>query len=131
MCEIEISKLSFSDNFLTKVLPFNAYKICSNKVFISLTRLMIPFKNEIILSTTGKSSREILDYFDKNNLDKSRLFFNVGAMGHVSMIGMGIAMFSNKKIICIDGDGSIIMHMGNLSSVGTSNLKKSPFTLLL
>ena len=35
----------------------------------------------------------------------------------------GNSMFTNKKIICIDGDGSIIMHMGNLSSVGTSNLR--------
>ena len=44
-------------------------------------------------------------------------------MGHVSMIGMGVALFSNKKIICIDGDGSVIMHMGNLSSIGTLQLK--------
>ena len=88
-----------------------------------LENLMNIFKKDIILSTTGKSSREILHYFNINKLDKSRLFFNVGAMGHVSMISMGIAMFSNKRIVCIDGDGSIIMHMGNLSSVGTSNLK--------
>lgn len=53
------NKLELIDNFLTKVLPYNAYKICSNKVFISLTRLMIPFKNEII--STFYSNRHLID----------------------------------------------------------------------
>tara|TARA_B100000035_G_scaffold150403_1_gene128191 strand:+ start:393 stop:1523 length:1131 start_codon:yes stop_codon:yes gene_type:complete len=88
-----------------------------------LEKIIKKYDKEPILSTTGKSSREILHYFQENNLDKSRLFLNVGAMGHVSMIGMGVALFSNKKIICIDGDGSVIMHMGNLSSIGTLQLK--------
>ena len=77
-----------SEKFLE--IPMNTIKIKTS------------YDKEPILSTTGKSSREILHYFQENNLDKSRLFLNVGAMGHVSMIGMGVALFSDKKIICID-----------------------------
>lgn len=42
------NKLKLIDDFLTKTLPINAYKICTNKVFISLSRISIPFKNEIV-----------------------------------------------------------------------------------
>ena len=35
-------------------------------------------------------------------------------------ISFGIALNTSKKVICIDGDGSVIMHMGNLTSIGTS-----------
>ena len=41
-------------------------------------------------------------------------------MGHCSSIALGIAIGKpNKKVVCIDGDGSLIMHMGNLSTVGS------------
>ncbi len=114
-----VKKNTFS-KYDTKIVTKDSYNL---ERHIILEKIVNVFKKEIIISTTGKSSREILNYFNNNKLDKSRLFLNVGAMGHVSMIGMGIAMHSSKKIVCIDGDGSIIMHMGNLSSVGTSNLK--------
>ena len=35
-------------------------------------------------------------------------------MGHCSSIATGISQNSQKKVICIDGDGSLIMHMGSL-----------------
>ena len=39
-------------------------------------------------------------------------------MGHVSMIAMGVALHTKKRVICLDGDGSCIMHMGNLTTLG-------------
>ena len=53
-------------------------------------------------------------------MSQDNIFLNVGAMGHVSMISLGIAKNTNKRVICLDGDGSVIMHMGNLSTLGTS-----------
>ena len=35
-------------------------------------------------------------------------------MGHTSMIALGSSLYGNKKIICLDGDGSILMHLGIL-----------------
>merc|ERR1712179_577575 len=49
--------------------------------------------------------------------------YNVGAMGHVSMIATGVATNTKKKVYCIDGDGSLIMHMGNLVTAGHQHPK--------
>merc|ERR1712244_55693 len=48
----------------------------------------------------------------------------VGSMGHASSIAQGISlgMTQNnsvkKRVLCIDGDGAAIMHMGSLSQGG-------------
>ena len=40
-------------------------------------------------------------------------------MGHCSSIALGIAKTNpHLNIFCIDGDGSMIMHMGTLSTIG-------------
>ena len=80
--------------------------------------LMGHFKEDIILCTTGKSSRELLESADNLGVSQDNIFLNVGAMGHVSMISQGIALHTSKRVLCIDGDGSCIMHMGNLSTIG-------------
>ena len=39
-------------------------------------------------------------------------------MGHIYSI-LGSSSFKNKSdIICLDGDGSALMHMGTLASIG-------------
>ena len=68
--------------------------------------------NYILVSTTGFTSRELYDINKKYNRTNS--FYTVGSMGHCSSIATGIAQYSNKKVLCIDGDGSLIMHMGSL-----------------
>lgn len=50
-------------------------------------------------------------------------FLTVGSMGHTSSIALGVAMQKPKRqIFCLDGDGSVIMHMGAMATVGQSNL---------
>ena len=45
-------------------------------------------------------------------------------MGHTSSIALTIAINKpDKKIWCIDGDGSILMHMGAMALVGETNPK--------
>lgn len=75
--------------------------------------------NDFIISTTGKTSRELFEYRALKHQGHQNDFLTVGSMGHCSMIALGIALQkSNKNIYCIDGDGSIIMHMGNLAIIG-------------
>ena len=46
-------------------------------------------------------------------------FLTIGSMGHCSSIALGIAKTNpHLNVFCIDGDGSIIMHMGTLSTIG-------------
>jgi len=83
---------------------------------IILSRLQ---SDTITISTTGKTSREVFEIRQRNNSDHDSDFLTVGSMGHCSSIALGIAISRpSLKIICIDGDGSLIMHMGGLSTIG-------------
>ncbi len=71
-------------------------------------------KNITIVSTTGMASRELYELRKKSNQNHFRDFLTVGGMGHASQIATGLAFNSKKKIICIDGDGSMLMHTGSM-----------------
>lgn len=79
-------------------------------------------QNDFIVSTTGKTSREIFEIREKNNTNHSNDFLTVGSMGHTSSLALGISLNTKKNIFCIDGDGSFIMHMGGLA-VAIQNAK--------
>lgn len=79
---------------------------------------------DIIVSTTGKASRELFEYRAKNNQGHQRDFLTVGGMGHANQIALGIAIAQPKKIIyCFDGDGAALMHAGSLGIIGDLNLE--------
>lgn len=78
--------------------------------------------NDFIVSTTGKTSREIFEIREKYNMPHSNDFLTVGSMGHTSSLSLGISLFTNNNIFCIDGDGSMIMHFGGLA-VAIQNAK--------
>jgi phosphonopyruvate decarboxylase len=77
------------------------------------------------ISTTGKISRELNEFEDKNQIN-GKSFFNIGAMGHVSSIALAVAEHSDKTIVCLDGDGSMIMHLGSVCVIGS----RSPDNLI-
>lgn len=67
----------------------------------------------VIVSTTGKISRELYEQSHAIYGNHDNIFMTVGGMGHASMIALGIAKNRlDKKIVCIDGDGAALMHMG-------------------
>lgn len=44
----------------------------------------------------------------------------VGGMGHASMIAYGIAINKpDRQVICIDGDGAALMHMGAMAFIAS------------
>ena len=74
-----------------------------------------------IISTTGVLSRELIEI---NNLKKEKInpFICVGGMGHATSIANGLAFSKkNRKIVCLDGDGAALMHLG--SQVNLSKMK--------
>ncbi|MEZ3507751.1 MAG: phosphonopyruvate decarboxylase [Lachnospiraceae bacterium] len=72
-------------------------------------------RETIIVSTTGKISRELYEQSEAIYGDHDNIFMTVGGMGHASMIALGIAKNRpDKRIVCIDGDGAALMHMGAL-----------------
>ena len=54
----------------------------------------------------------------------------VGAMGHSSMVALGVSLKSKNNIICLDGDGSLLMHMGGLAFSGIFGKKNFKYILL-
>ena len=69
---------------------------------------------EYVIATTGKPSRELFAV-----ADRPQNFYMQGSMGHAASIGLGAALAKpDKKIVVLDGDGAVLMHMGILSSVG-------------
>lgn len=67
-----------------------------------------------VVSTTGKTSREVFELRGERQ-EAQRDFLTVGAMGHTLSIALGVAMGQpDKRIVCLDGDGSVLMHLGAL-----------------
>ena len=83
-----------------------------------------------LISTTGYTSRELNQIREKYNLKKGKDFYMVGGMGHSSMVALGASMENNKQVICLDGDGSMIMHMGSLANIGYYGKKNYKHILL-
>lgn len=76
-------------------------------------------KNEIFVATTGFTSRELYEIRVERGQGHSRDFLCVGSMGHTAAIAYGISTRKpTRNVICLDGDGSLIMHMGNLATIG-------------
>ncbi len=77
-------------------------------------------EDDIVVSTTGKTSRELFEYRESLGQGHERDFLTVGSMGHVSSIALGIAkQKTSRNVYCFDGDGAILMHMGALAMIGT------------
>ncbi len=75
--------------------------------------------SEVIVSTTGKTSRELFEYRKELNQAHFSDFLTVGCMGHANQIALGIAISKpDKNVFCIDGDGALLMHMGSLAING-------------
>lgn len=83
---------------------------------------VFPSDKAVFLSTTGKISRELYELRVSRGEDNCD-FYNVGSMGHISQIGLGVAMNTDKTVVCLDGDGSVLMHMGSLPIIGSLKVK--------
>lgn len=75
--------------------------------------------DDVVVSTTGKLSRELYEYRVHKGQSNQSDFLTVGSMGHTSQIALGIALKKeDKNIYCLDGDGSVLMHTGGMGIVG-------------
>ncbi len=78
-------------------------------------------KRDVVVSTTGKTSREVFEIRERHGETHARDFLTVGSMGHASSIALGIAHAKkSRRVVCLDGDGALLMHMGAVATIGTS-----------
>jgi phosphonopyruvate decarboxylase len=114
--ENPIKKNNKSKNYLTREIVINQL----------LKRIS---KNTRIVSTTGYTSRELFQIRKNKKYKNGKDFYMVGGMGHSSMTSLGYSLNSKKQVICLDGDGSLLIHMGSLISAGLKS--KSNFKHIL
>lgn len=119
---IIVRKSTFSP--YNKIKNFqNPYTLTREDAIIAVTNVLKHVDSYKIFSTTGMISRELYEIREKNSQSHDTDFLAFGSMGHISQIALGYALNeANKKIICLDGDGSFLMHMGGAALVGTSQV---------
>jgi phosphonopyruvate decarboxylase len=69
---------------------------------------------DIVIASTGKAGRELYTL-----QDAPEHLYMVGSMGSAPALALGIALnYSKGRVITVDGDGALLMRMGNLASIG-------------
>jgi len=78
-----------------------------------ILRAIAPYLDgKIVVCNLGAPCKEL--YQAKHQ--KSN-FYMLGSMGLASSIGLGIASFTQKDVVVVDGDGSLLMNLGALSTI--------------
>lgn len=114
-----VRKGTFAD-YKTKASPETAYTMSREE---ALHVILETDSSDCIVSTTGKTSRELYELRKKRGSEKHD-FLTVGSMGHSSSIAAAIALTRPEiRVLCIDGDGALIMHMGAMAVIGKLGLE--------
>jgi phosphonopyruvate decarboxylase len=89
----------------------------SREKFIASIIENTPNRTQFV-ATTGMTSREL--YEVRTNRNESPIdFLTIGGMGHASSIAIGIAISDlSRHVVCLDGDGALLMHMGASAVIG-------------
>ena len=74
--------------------------------------------DEIVVCNLGHPAQELFAL-----RDRPRNFYLLGSMGLASSIGLGIALSRKETVVVIDGDGSLLMNLGSLATIGANQPK--------
>lgn len=81
-------------------------------------------RDQLVVCNIGLPSQE-LHMID----DQPSTFYMLGTMGLSSSIGFGLALAQGKKVISIDGDGSVLTNFGTLPTI--ANNARDNYILLI
>lgn len=81
-------------------------------------------RDHLVICNIGLPSQE-LHMID----DQPTNFYMLGTMGLCSSIGLGLALAQPKKVVAIDGDGSVLTNFGTLPTI--ANNVADNFVLLI
>ena len=73
--------------------------------------------DDIVVGTAGFTSREMMEY-----IKGVELFPMVGSMGCALATGIGLALANKRRVIVLDGDGSILMKPQNMIMANNEGL---------
>jgi len=78
----------------------------------AIKRITEQLDDELVICNIGFPSREL--YAVKDSVNH---FYMLGSMGMASSLGLGLAMAQERKVIALDGDGSLLMNLGSLVTI--------------
>ncbi len=80
------------------------------------TRLLLErLRNEVVVSNLGQATLDL-----QRLGDRPLNCYTFGSMGQCSSIGLGIALARpDVRVVCLDGDGSLLMNLGSLCTIAT------------
>ena len=90
------------------------------------TRLLVSrLTDEVVVSNLGQATRDL-----QGHGDRPLNCYTFGSMGQCSSIGLGIALARpDVRVVCLDGDGSLLMNLGSLCTIAT--LRPRNFALVI
>lgn len=72
--------------------------------------------SEVVVSNLGQATVDL-----QRLADRPLNCYTFGSMGQCSSIGLGIALARpDVRVICLDGDGSLLMNLGSLCTIATT-----------
>ena len=89
-----------------------------------LKELVPIISDHLVVCNIGLPSQELHSIDDQPSN-----FYMLGTMGLASSIGLGLALSQKKKVISIDGDGSVLTNLGTLPTI--ANNVANNFILLI
>lgn len=75
-------------------------------------------EDDVLICTTGKASRELYDLNQNKPAPLPKIFYSIGGMGLANQIALGIDLQKRFRIIMLDGDGAMLMHLGTAATIG-------------
>ena len=90
--------------------------------FSATKRILSHIEDLPVVSNLGPTTDEL---WHAGHRDRN--FYTYGSMGLCSSIALGIALSTDEKVISLDGDGSLLMNMGTIATIG----RESPSNLIV
>lgn len=75
----------------------------------AIKRIVEVLDDELVVCNLGFPSRELYSVKDSGTH-----FYMLGSMGMASSIGLGLALTQERRVVVLDGDGSILRNLGGL-----------------
>ena len=80
----------------------------------ALLKTLVPVLREsLVICNIGIPSQELYAIEDRPNH-----FYMLGSMGLCTSIALGLSLTTNKPVVALEGDGSMLMNLGTLATIG-------------
>ncbi len=118
--------LLVTPGLLAKSQASPATRRCATLSRADVIEIMLTMAAEArVVATTGMASRELYQLRLSRGETDARDFLCVGGMGHASQVALGLALAQpDLPVVCLDGDGAALMHLGGLAAIGASGVRE-------